>query len=129
MNKFYVIGLVFSIFFCNTIYGQEEVKYFNLYWEADMAETDGKRIAKFETNDIPHNEIVRVEVWRKNDNQLIDYINIMQGMAATENGIWKYSIEFYGRNEIKEFDDAIIHYVIFIKYNNITISSELIVHK
>jgi hypothetical protein len=139
MNKFFIFLLIlYSILYSSILYGQETFDFFNLQWinsgvEIQEAHIDDKIIIRFETRNIPENEIIDIEVWGKMDNKLMDLIKKLHG--TVKNGIveFEWVIEFdidnketnYAR-EIEENNYAIIDYIFLVKYNNITVCSKLL---
>jgi hypothetical protein len=137
MKKTYIF-LFKLIFVCFSIFGQNETSFFNLQWRDNQNEVleahlnEGINIY-FETNNIPENTIIDIEIYRKKDGKLIDLIKKLQG-KINNNKIeiyWTIEIDIENKNtsyykEIKKNNYAIIDYVFVIKYNKKNISSKIL---
>ena len=120
-------------------YGQESDNFFNLQWkigedEIYEAHVGDEVTIKFETMDIPDNEIIDIEIWEKSNGELMDFIAKLQG--TVNNGIveinWIVELDEKNENtnyfrEIKENFYTYIDYVFIIKYNDVTASSKLLI--
>jgi hypothetical protein len=139
VNKVFIIGLTLcGILYNSILHGQETFDFFKLQWKDDGVEIqeahiDDKITIRFETKNVPENEIIDIEVWGKTDNKLMDLIKKLHG--TVKNGIveFEWVIEFDIENketnyahEIEENNYVIVDYIFLIKYNNITVSSKLL---
>ncbi|MDR1839495.1 MAG: hypothetical protein LBQ93_07965 [Treponema sp.] len=126
---------IFFVFLSFNTYGEE---IFNLQWENNDSEINeahinDKIIISFETENIPDNMSIDIEIWKKKENKLLDFIVELHGIVI--NNIveldWIIEIDFNNRNtnyfqEIEEIGYSIIDLVFIIRYNNTNISSELL---
>jgi hypothetical protein len=117
-------------------YAQESDHFFNLQWKAGETEIYEAHVGdeitiKFETMDIPDNEIIDIEIWEKTNGKLMDFIAKLPGTVNNEIVELNWIVEFdinnkdtnYAR-EIKEHGYTFIDYVFVIKYNDETVSSK-----
>jgi len=117
-------------------YAQESDHFFNLQWKTGENEIYEAHVGdevtiKFETIDIPDNEIIDIEIWEKTNGKLMDFIAKLPGTVNNEIVELNWIVEFdinnkdtnYAR-EIKEHGYTFIDYVFVIKYNDETVSSK-----
>jgi len=133
-----IVFFFFSIFiiFSNGIYGQTTHYFRNLQWmdshsEIEEAHILDEIIIRFETENVPDNENIFIEIWKQTNNELMDLITALQGTVInnTVNIFWVVEFDetrsdtHYAR-EIIENGYTIINYVFLIKYNNMNIISK-----
>jgi len=147
MNKFtFMIFVVFvSLHFvgCRTLEektAEAEIisEFNNLRWsdfqsEIKEAHIHDEIILKFETRNVPENEIIHVEIWEKTDNVLMDFIDTLQG-TVKNNAVeirWTVGIDFNNADmnfnqEIERNRYTFIDLVFLVKHNGQIISSDLL---
>ena len=138
MKKYTVTALTFLVFLCNHLFGQETAQFFNLQWrdsqnEITEANLDDTINIFFETRNIPENEMVAVEIWRKRSNELLDLIKEEQVTVKNNTGVLTLTVALDLNNEnttyfkeIAENGYTIVDYVFIIKHNDINISSNVL---
>jgi hypothetical protein len=124
------------LYFSNNGYTLGIRDIYNLQWKNEVNEINeahigDKVIIKFETRNIPDNEIINIEIWGKTNNDLMDLINNIQGTVINNNIEIEWIIEFDMYNEtfnytreIKNNGYAIIDYIFIVKYNDKIINSK-----
>jgi hypothetical protein len=138
MRKILVLIAIFAIFLPNSSYGEENIVFFNLQWrnldtKINEAHIGDRILINFETENIFDNMIIDIEIWRKKDGELIDFIKKLQGTVKNHSVELDWVVEFDENNEntnyfreIKETGYAIIDYVFVIKFNNENIYSNIL---
>jgi len=110
----------------------------NLQWrdlqsEIKEAHIHDKITIKFETRNIPDDEIINIEIWEKTDNVLMDFIEKLQG-TVKNNRVeihWTVGLDFNNEDanfnqEVERNGYTIIDLVFLIKHNDQTITSDLL---
>jgi hypothetical protein len=141
MKKRVITFFVIFILSNNISCRKEEKKaheYLNLQWRNSQTEInecsiDDQIIIKFNTKNIPENEIIEVEIWEQTDNKLMDLIIKLQGTVKNDTVeiIWILDVDFNNKNtyynrEIDEKNYTLIDYVFLIRNGDEIVSSHLL---
>jgi hypothetical protein len=113
-------------------------EFHNLQWrindeEINEAHVDDRIIISFESKNVLDDTLVSIEIWRKKDGELVDFITDLQG-TVKDNFFtldWVVDLDMHDEStnyfrEIEETGHAIIDYIFIIKYNDINIASKLL---
>ena len=133
--KRHIFAILF-IFLISNAFGQEAYNFLNLQWRAGEVEIKEAHVGeevniKFDTINIPDNEIINIEIWEQTDGRLMDFIAKLQGTVSNASVELVWIVEFdidddntnYAR-EIKEKRYTYIDYVFTVKYGDITVSGK-----
>jgi hypothetical protein len=135
-NKFLIV-LIFTFLNLNA-YGSGIYNFSGLQWnngenEIEEAHVGDEIIIKFAVLNIPDGETINIEIWENSNENLMDFIDELQG--TVKNGIieilWTVELDLndddaYYYHDIKENGFTYIDYVFVIKYKDLTIQSKLL---
>ena len=119
-----------------SLFGEDASEFFNLQWKNSDAEIHEAHIGEsitiqFETENMPDDEILSIEIWGKTENGAVDIIDSLQGIV--KNNIvaidWVVKLDLdnadaHYAHEIKNNGYTIIDYFFVIKHDEIFNSSE-----
>jgi hypothetical protein len=136
MNKYLIIAFLISLnlnAYANGIYDFSDLQWSAGENEIEEAHVGDEIIIKFNSFNIPDDEIINIEIWEKSNGKLMDFIAELQG--TVKNGIveipWAIELDIHDRyanyfEEIQKNGYTYIDYVFVIKYGSLALESKLL---